>query len=174
MSERSLRRNSSWSIAGTVVYNASQWGILILLAKLGSTRMLGQVALGLAIAAPLFSFLNLGLRQVLATDAKLEYDDRHYLRLRLMTTAVGVLLASLVAASLASDRESWWIASIVALAKGVEALSDLSYGFSQRSERLDRVGQSMSARGLIALAVVGFGLNAGLGALSVALGISSK
>ena len=47
-----LRVNVLWSLGGTVVYSLCQLGILVVLAKLGTHEMIGQFALGLAIASP--------------------------------------------------------------------------------------------------------------------------
>ena len=45
-----LRRNFSWTFAGNAVYAACQWGMLVVLAKLGSPEMIGQFTLGLAVS----------------------------------------------------------------------------------------------------------------------------
>src|SRR5687767_4178506 len=70
---RSLPVNFAWAITGQAAYAASQWGILIVLAKLGTPAMVGQFALGFAIAAPVFMFANLQLRAVIATDASQDF-----------------------------------------------------------------------------------------------------
>ncbi len=44
----SLRTNVAWTIAGNVIYAASQWGVLIVLARLGSQEAVGQFGLALA------------------------------------------------------------------------------------------------------------------------------
>ena len=77
---------------GNVVYGGCQWGILIVLAKLGSPEMVGQFSLGLAVVAPVIMLANLQLRAVQATDAKGEYLFGHYLGLRLITTALAVVV----------------------------------------------------------------------------------
>ena len=82
----------SWTFAGNVVYSGSQWGMLMVLAKLGSPEMVGQFALGLAVTAPVIMFANLQLRGVQATDARREYRFGHYLALRLFTTALAILV----------------------------------------------------------------------------------
>ena len=84
----SLRKNFSWTLAGNIIYAACQWGMLIILAKLGSAEMVGQFALGLAITAPIIMFADLNLRHVQATDAQEEYHFRDYLGLRLITTSL--------------------------------------------------------------------------------------
>src|SRR3954469_7592651 len=84
----SLRSNFSWTFAGNVVYAGCQWGMLMVLAKLGSPERVGQFALGLAVTAPILMFSNLQLRAIQATDARREYRFGHYLALRLATTAL--------------------------------------------------------------------------------------
>ncbi len=48
LSPLSLRANFSWTFVGNVVYAGSQWGMLVVLAKLGTPEMVGQFSLGLA------------------------------------------------------------------------------------------------------------------------------
>src|SRR4051812_28390850 len=87
-----LRRNFSWTFAGNVVYTGSQWGMLVVLAKLNSPEAVGQFALGLAVTAPVVMFTNLHLRVVQATDAKHQYRFGDYLALRLITTTLALLI----------------------------------------------------------------------------------
>ena len=49
----SLRANFSWTFMGRVVYVGCQWGMLTVLAKLGSPEMVGRFSLGLAVTAPI-------------------------------------------------------------------------------------------------------------------------
>lgn len=69
-----------WTFIGNVVYAGCQWGMLVVLTKLGSPEMVGQFALGLAITAPVFRFADLRLRNVQATDTRREYLFGDYLR----------------------------------------------------------------------------------------------
>src|SRR5579863_8985813 len=78
----SLRSNFAWALAGNVVYAICQWGILVALVKLGSSLMVGQFSLGLAIATPVLMFTNLHLRAVQATDAMHYYSFAEYRLLR--------------------------------------------------------------------------------------------
>ena len=41
-----LRINFLWTLGGNVVYAASQWGILVVLAKLGTPQMVGEFGAG--------------------------------------------------------------------------------------------------------------------------------
>ena len=59
-----LRRNFSWTFVSNVVYAGCQWGILMVLAKLGSPENIGQFTLGLAQTAPVFMLTNLQLHEI--------------------------------------------------------------------------------------------------------------
>ncbi|MDZ4874013.1 MAG: hypothetical protein CLLPBCKN_003409 [Chroococcidiopsis cubana SAG 39.79] len=87
-----LRQNFSWTFVGNVVYAACQWGMLVMLAKLGSPEILGQFTLGFALTAPVIMFTNLQLRTIQATDAKQQYYFGDYLGLRLLATGLALLI----------------------------------------------------------------------------------
>ena len=72
------------------MYAICQCGAVVALAKLGSSSMVGQFSLGLAIAAPVLMFTNLNLRAVQATDAQRTYSFGEYLRLRVAMTLAGL------------------------------------------------------------------------------------
>src|SRR6266849_2996333 len=80
-----LRNNIFWILLGRGVQAASQWGILIVLAKLGSVEMIGRYTLALAITAPVILFFELKLREVQASDANDRHHFREYLSLRSLT-----------------------------------------------------------------------------------------
>jgi len=126
--------------------------ILVALVKLGSPLMLGQFALGLAIASPVLTFTNLHLRAVQATDARRQYRFSEYLGLRILTTAAGWLFIALIALVGNFDSRTAAIVLAVGLAKAVESFSDLFYGLFQQREDLKRTAVSMILRGLLAVA----------------------
>ena len=82
----SLRSNFAWALAGNVGYAACQWGMIVVLARLGNSFLVGQFSLGLAIATPVLMFANLHLRAMQATDARRLYRFSEYRRLRIATT----------------------------------------------------------------------------------------
>mgnify|MGYP000645735256 CR=1 FL=1 len=88
----SLRRNVSWTLVGNLIYTSCNGGMLVILAKLGNPMMVGQLALALAITTPVFTFSNLQLSTVQATDAKYEYLFSDYLGLRVITMALALLV----------------------------------------------------------------------------------
>ncbi len=158
LSPLSLRANFSWTFVGNVVYAGSQWGMLVVLAKLGTPEMVGQFSLGLAVTAPVIMFANLQLRAVQATDARREYHFSDYFGLRLLTT----LLALVVIAGITLASGYRWETALVILGVGVakafESISDVFYGLFQQRERMDRIAKSMMIKGPLSLAALGIGV----------------
>ncbi len=150
----SLRRNFSWTFAGNVVYAASQWGVLVVIARLGTPEMVGQFALALAITAPVIMFANLQLRAVQATDAKRAYAFADYLGLRLLTTAAALALIAAIALLSGYRAETALVILFVGFAKSCEALSDIVFGLLQQRERMDRIAKSLMIEGPATLAAM--------------------
>ncbi|MCU0514303.1 MAG: oligosaccharide flippase family protein [Anaerolineae bacterium] len=151
----SLRRNFSWTFIGNTVYAASQWGLLVILARLGSPEVVGQFSLALALTAPVILFANLQLRGVQATDARHEYTPRMYLALRLLTTLLGWLVIVFIALSGGYAQETMLVIGIVGLAKAAEAISDVLYGYLQQHERMEFIARSMMIKGIGSLLAMG-------------------
>ena len=144
-----LYRNFSWTFLGNFVYAACQWGILIVLAKLGSPEMVGQFTLGLAVTAPVIMFTNLNLRAVQVTDTSHQYLFGDYLGLRLIS--IGLALVSIVGITLAAGY-NWQVSSIILVigfAKALESIGDVFYGLLQQYERMDRIAVSMMIKGAL-------------------------
>jgi O-antigen/teichoic acid export membrane protein len=143
----SLRTNFGWTLAGNLFYGACQWGMLSVLAKSGSPATVGQFTLGLAVAAPVFTFTNLQLRSVQATDARSEGTFADYFTLRLLATGIGLVVICSLLLLVASAKEVGAVVLLVAIAKCIECMSDVTAGLLQKQEQLDRVGISLVLRG---------------------------
>ena len=146
----SLRLNFSWTLFGNVVYAGTQWGILVLLARLGDPEAVGQFSLGLAITAPIMLFASLQLRAVQATDARLQFQFRDYAGLRILMTIMAACAIFGIGGALYHGATALTIAAF-ALSKGIEALSDTFYGLWQQQERMDLIAKSLMLRGVLAL-----------------------
>lgn len=153
-----LRRNFSWTFVGNIVYAACQWGMLVVLAKLGSPEMVGQFTLGFAITAPVILFTSLQLRIVQATDAKHEYVFGDYFGVRLLSTGLALLIIVGITLIAGYRRETLLVILVVGLAKGFESISDVFYGLIQQHERMDRIAISMMLKGPLSLLLFGLGV----------------
>lgn len=144
----SLRNNFVWTFAGNALYAACQWGMLSVLAKLGSATIVGQFTLGLAIAAPIFMFTNLQLRTVQATDVHAESEFGTYFTLRFLATSMGLTLVTTTLPFIKGTRTTCAVVFLVALSKSIECMSDVIAGLLQREELLRRVAISLMIRGV--------------------------
>jgi O-antigen/teichoic acid export membrane protein len=169
----SLQMNFSWTFAGNAIYAACQWGMLVLLAKLGSPEMVGQFALGLAITAPVIMFANLDLRSIQATDARGDYRFADYLSLRLIMVLLALFTITGIVLLADYPLDTLLIVLALSLAKGFEAVSDIFYGLLQRHERMDRVAQSKMLKGLLSLVALGIGVYLTGSVLWGALGLAA-
>lgn len=151
----SLRANFSWTFVGNVVYAGCQWGMLVVLAKLGTPEMVGQFALGIAVSSPIIMFANLQLRGVQATDAKRQFLFPDYLGLRLITALFASLIIAAIAIWGGYRFETALVILTMGLAKAIESVSDVIYGFLQQQERMDRIAKSYMIKGPLSLAMLG-------------------
>ncbi|HEY9826311.1 MAG TPA: oligosaccharide flippase family protein [Stenomitos sp.] len=156
----SLSQNFSWTLIGNLVYSACQWGMLIILAKLGTPEMVGEFTFALATAAPLFMFTNLQLRVVQATDSNTQYLFCDYLSLRLVASLAAVLGLVCIAFSMfVPSRELAYLIICIGLAKAVESISDVCYGLVQQHERMDIISISLIFKGLLSLLFLASGVH---------------
>lgn len=172
MSERTLSLGSAvrWALAGNAFYSATQLAVLILLAKWGSAEMVGRYGLGLALCAPIVAFASLKLGEVQATDAGDRFGWSDYFGLRLVTTTLALLVIAGVAAASGYRGEAAVVVGWIAVAKGVETLSELAHGMYLRHGRNDLMARSQGARGWVLLGA--FGLGVGLvGSLPAAVAL---
>ncbi|MDJ0734638.1 MAG: oligosaccharide flippase family protein [Nostocaceae cyanobacterium] len=153
-----LRRNFSWTFLGNAIYAGCQWGMLVVLAKLGSPEMVGKFTLGLAITAPVIMFTNLQLRTVQATDAKQQYLFSDYLGLRLLSTSLGLVVIAVISLISGYAWKTSLIILLVGLAKAFESISDVFYGLIQQHERMDRMAMSLMIKGPLSLLFLGMGV----------------
>ncbi|HKA00938.1 MAG TPA: lipopolysaccharide biosynthesis protein [Candidatus Solibacter sp.] len=143
--------NFAWAVTGNVVFALCQWGIIVALAKAGSTALVGRFSLGIAIATPILMFSNCDLRAVQATDAKDEFHFIEYLRLRRITTTIALAAIFAIAILGGYGAQTGLVIAAVGIAKAVETFSDVHYGLFQLNGRLDQTGRSMILRGVLAV-----------------------
>ena len=129
-----------------------------MLAKLGSPEMVGEFALGLTIAAPVFMFTNLQLIHIQATDAKQQYLFSDYFSLRLISTTVGLFSIGIITLIAGYTWQVSLVILLVSLAKAFESISDVFYGLIQQQERMDRIAMSLMIKGPLSLLMLGLGL----------------
>jgi O-antigen/teichoic acid export membrane protein len=154
-----LRQNFSWTFFGNIIYAASQWGILVVLAKFGSPEMVGQFTLGLAVTAPVVLFTSLQLRQIQATDVQHKYLFGDYLGLRLISATISLLAIAVITLTAGYRWETSLVILAIGLSKIIESISDIFYGLFQSRERMDRIAISLTIRGPLSLLMLAIGIH---------------
>ena len=145
-----VARNARWALAANAWYVACQAGVLLVVARQGSPAMVGQLALALAVAAPVQLLASLQLRSAQATDVAGDYAFGEYLSVRAAGALAAVVVVALLAWTLGLDGR---VTVAVGVMKAIESLSDVAYGRLQRDQRYDRLGISQVVRGTLAVAL---------------------
>lgn len=166
-----MRGNFSWTFVGNVVYAACQWGMLVVLAKLGSPEMVGQFTLGFAVTAPVVMFTNLQLRAVQVTDARHQYLFGDYLGLRFLSTGLALMVIAVITLAAGYRQETSLVILLVGLAKAFESISDVFYGLIQQHERMDRIAVSLMIKGPLSLLLLAIGVYISGGVVWGAVGL---
>ncbi len=167
----SLYLNISWTLAGNVVYAASQWLLLVTLAKMGQPEQVGQLALGLAITGPLFIASQFHLRGVQATDARGEFSFSEYLGLRSFGTVAAALVTVLLTVALGYEAGLAAVVIFVGFARSFDNLSDIYYGALQQQEQMARMGKSMMLKGILSVCALAFAMALTRNVVSVAMAL---
>ena len=154
----SLRQNFAWTLPANLAYAACQWGILVVLAKVGSPELVGLFVLAMALTAPVFVCASLKLREIQATDQSGQFRFGDYLGMRLLSTTLALGVVAAIGWGAGYRQSALLAVLLMGLAKAVESISDVIYGLLQQHERMDRVAHSRAAHGLATLAGVGFGV----------------
>jgi O-antigen/teichoic acid export membrane protein len=146
-----LRADFSWVLSGNVIYSACQWGIVLLLAKLGDAGQVGLYALGMAVSAPIILFANLQVRTLLASDVKEEFRFGQYLAFRFVSLFLALLAIAAVAIWTTPDWLRRTVIILVGFAQILEYVSETYYGLMQKYDRMDRMSRSLMVKGPLAL-----------------------
>jgi O-antigen/teichoic acid export membrane protein len=123
----SLGENFTWTLVGNAVYSGGQWATLVLLAKLTRPELVGQYALGMAIALPVLMLTSLQLRWVVTTDVQERIHFGDYLGFRLLSTGLALGIIFAIALTSAYRWQLRVVILMVGLAQAIEAISDIYY-----------------------------------------------
>jgi O-antigen/teichoic acid export membrane protein len=143
-----------WVLVGQVAYACSQWAVLVVFSKLGSAQAVGQYAVGVALASPVFLLASMQLRNLQVTDARRELPLSTYVALRGASLAVAVVVLGCMIASAHMPRETALTLWAIIFFKCQESVADIYQGEMQANERMDWVGISLLLKALVMLAAL--------------------
>jgi O-antigen/teichoic acid export membrane protein len=150
----SVRHNFAWTLAGNLTYALCQWAVIVLLAKLGNTEMVGRFALALAVAYPITFMAHMQLRVIYVTDLEDKYPAGEVLGLRLLLSVVAIAVLTIVCAVAGYNAPITKVILVVGLAQLVDCISENYFAITQRHERMDRIAKSQMLRSLLSLSAV--------------------
>ncbi|MGD9126511.1 MAG: oligosaccharide flippase family protein [Planctomycetia bacterium] len=153
-----LRANFSWTAFGSVFYNICQCSLFIVIAKIGCTEMAGQYTIGLAFTAPIMIFFGSNLRAIIVSDVRRECPIGGYMTFRLISLVVAMSLILTIALSSDYRLETMLIILAVGLAKCIEGISAIFFGYFQQNERMDQIAVSRIAKGVLSILFFAVGI----------------
>jgi O-antigen/teichoic acid export membrane protein len=150
-----LAKNMSYMSVGTLIYAGCQWGMLILLAKLGSQEMVGQYTFAFSVTAPIIMFSNMQLRQVYISDRSQSHDYTQYLILRLFTLLISCITIFLFVILSNFSSDTALVVLIIGWSKVAESISDILQAFLQYHEEFRPIFISNTLKGISSLVFTG-------------------
>jgi O-antigen/teichoic acid export membrane protein len=150
----SLRSNTLYSAAANGVFGLTQWAMVIVVARLGTTAEVGVITVITALITPIFMFAQMAMRDGHSVDDLEEFTRADYVALRVVSSFAALALSGLVIFTYlpSSGSLAQGSAAAFALVKLMGAQTNMNHGIFQRAERLDYVALSIISRGIFGLA----------------------
>ncbi len=159
-------------LVGRMTDAAARWLLLVLLVRYCTPRDVGYWAVAAAVAAPVFSLLELRLRWLTAADGVPHATLADFVTVRLGTLGAVAVAATLLALFVRPSELAAILAAVF-LTKSIELVSELAKGAAQRFGGTGRVAIGSGLRGLLGLAGVLVALRLHTSALSAVLGLAA-
>lgn len=155
---KQLGKNVLFNTAGSLTFYICQAAMNLLVTALAGVQANGLLATAMTIANVGLSFASYGMRTFQVSDLEGKYTDRTYLRSRWLTVAAAWVACTVFAFANAYTARQRWVIFLYTGYRLVESWSDVWHGFLQKAERMDIVGISFGARGLVTAGSVILGL----------------
>ena len=156
--KKQLHRNLIFNTAGSLLFYLCQAAVNLFVVGLAGIEASGVLALAMTTANVCVSFAGYGMRTFQVSDLEHKYSDRTYLLSRQLTVGAAWLGCLGFAFLNAYSAQQRWVMVLFTGYRLVESWSDVWHGYLQRAERMDIVGISFGARGLVTAVVITAGL----------------
>ncbi len=146
-----IKKNMLFNTAGSAVYFACQWFLMILIVRMADYAEAGVFSLATSItASPVFIALY-GMRNYQVSDINGEYSNATYFISRVLSSILAFFVCLAMVFAGGYDLYKSTAVILYMLFKIIEAFADYYYGLEQRLDRLDRSGISLVIRGVSTL-----------------------
>jgi O-antigen/teichoic acid export membrane protein len=164
----SLKKSLIWNSAGSSVYTVCQALTTILVYRLSTAAVAGDLSLAVAIST-IFSYIaHYNIRNYQVSDLAPKYPAGIYISTRLLTCSVSFILCFAYIAFCTYTLEQKTCVLLYMAFRIGETLLDTYYGIDQLANRMDILGKSLILRGVFILTTFIFGLIA-TGSLNVSI-----
>lgn len=161
--------NMLWNSAGSLTYFGCQWLITVLVVRLSDDyAAAGVLALAMSVYNIFAPFAVYRMYTYQVSDIDRENSVGEYLSFRFVTCFLA-LVACVIYAVLTCPPGTVFAISLFALTKVFSQLIDVLHGNDQLNGRMDYIGQSLMAQGVLTLGVF-VGVFGYFGSLELALG----
>jgi O-antigen/teichoic acid export membrane protein len=138
-------------MAGALAQTANQAAMMLTLAQIAPVHVVGQYALGLAIATPLNVFADRVVRTLQATAVHDDFPVGDYLAVRTLVGLGAIIICVFIVSLWQLGSWTGQIVLLVALGRLVEGIAQTLYGRLQRGHQMRQIGQSQVLRALLAM-----------------------
>ena len=156
--EKQLRKNLFYNTFGSLLFYICQASMNLLVTAIAGIAANGLLATAMTISNVSLSMAAFGMRTFQVSDLDGKYTDRTYLFSRYATLALAFWGCMSFAFANAYSSEQRWVILLYTGYRLIESWSDVWHGYLQRAERMDIVGISFGARGLLTALVMVVGL----------------
>lgn len=151
MKALSFKQNLMWNSIGNIVYLGCQWLLSYLTTRLLGYEPAGVLSLAMTISGSLSNIALYAMRNYQTSDVAGSFSDAVYIRSRIITSGVAFIACCLFL----GINDYGYETSVCIIAymafKIIEAISDIYQGILQRNMRMDFIGKSFIAKGILGL-----------------------
>ena len=146
------KQNFLWNSFGCLTYLGCQW-LLTVIVVIASNDYNNSGIFAFAMATGIiFSAIGLfGIRPFQVSDLKHQFTQENYIAFRVITSSAALAICYVYTFCISTDTTIITASLIYMLFKFDESFSDVIYGIYQFNERMDFIGISQIARGVISL-----------------------
>lgn len=130
---------------GSAFFMASQFLIIIILARLGNAEVVGEFGLMLAITGPVYMFFTMQIRNKVTSE---ESNSSAYIEIVILNAILATIISLGICFITKASSDVTQLVFIYLLAKNVQLVSELVYGILQQQEKLHEVGFSNFIKGI--------------------------
>ena len=152
MEKLSTKQNFLWNSFGCLSYLGCQWLLTVIVVTASNDYSNSGVFAFVMATGIIFSAIGLfGIRPFQVSDLNRQFTSGNYIAFRIITNTVALAFCCVYTFCITGDASIITASLVYMLFKFDESFSDVIYGIYQYNERMDFIGISQIARGLISL-----------------------